>query len=502
MLVALVLRVKGLGATNIWLDEANSWRVARLPWGAMLDNLRSSPLGPLYFVLLKLWMALFGDSEVALRAPSLIASILLIPVAYLIGVRVFSRRAAVVGAVLLTLSPLQLYFAQEARMYMPLTLFAALYFLGYLRWRDATTEPAVGGEPGSASRALAWYAVAGTVMIYTNVISATLIAALNIDAFWLLAQRRKRGVARTGRSATAWIAANAAIAAAFLVYLLTVHLGSAGASQGWRGALGVTEAVRALFEYPLVAMHGVYYYAHDFSAAAAELQRYPSMPALRRFLELLLVQPLTLITIVLALGAAAPRVLTGARRAVVLALVLPLAIGTVVSISQQLDLGRYFLFASPFLFLLIGDGLARMGGSSRLVSLGILLLTAGLGIRAYERVGARDSDYRPVAGALAHDEESASVILVQPPEAAEPLSYYLRNEHTPPVHVVPSRTPIAGKLPATPGARSWLVLDYRSPLYDDPPDALRESIGARVLSDRYLAGAGGGVRLLLIEGSR
>jgi hypothetical protein len=52
MLIALVLRVKGLGATDIWLDEANSWNVARLPWGAMMNNLRSSPLGPLYFMLL------------------------------------------------------------------------------------------------------------------------------------------------------------------------------------------------------------------------------------------------------------------------------------------------------------------------------------------------------------------------------------------------------------------------------------------------------------------
>src|SRR5690606_23635943 len=103
MLIALLLRLKGLGATDIWLDEANSWNVARLPGGAMLDNLRSSPLGPLYFVLLKLWMLLFGDSEAALRAPSLIASVLVIPVAYAIGVRAFSRRAALLGALLLTL---------------------------------------------------------------------------------------------------------------------------------------------------------------------------------------------------------------------------------------------------------------------------------------------------------------------------------------------------------------------------------------------------------------
>jgi uncharacterized membrane protein len=505
MLIALVLRVKGLGATDIWLDEANSWNVARLPWGAMINNLRSSPLGPLYFVLLKFWMLIFGDSEAALRAPSLIASVLAIPVAYTIGARVFSRRAALLGAALLTLSPLQLYFAQEARMYMLLTFFAALYFLAYLRWRDATSGPG----------ALVWYVVAGTVMAYTNIISATLILALNIDAFWLLAQRWRRelkgemhvaaavGGAPAGRAAIQWVTANAAITIAFLLYLLTVRFGAAGASQGWRGALGVADSLRALFEYPLVALHGVYYYSHDFAAAAAELQRYPSGPAFRRFLELFLVQPLTLIVVVLVLGAGGARILRGSRRPVVLAVVVPLLIGTIVSVSQQLDLTRYFLFSNPFLFLLLGYGLTRMaedaGTVSATVALAVLVLTTAFGIRSYGRIDARDSDYRPVAKALAGDSGHASVILVQPPEAAEPLSYYLRNEYTVPVRAVPARAPIADSLPDRGGVRAWLVLDYRSPLYGDPPTALRDSVGARVLGDRYVAGAGGGVRILLLE---
>jgi hypothetical protein len=301
----------------------------------------------------------------------------------------------------------------------------------------------------------------------------------------------------------AGIVANAAITVAFLLFLMTVRFGAAEASQGWRGALGVADSLRALFEYPLVALHGVYYYAHDFAAAAARLQRYPSEPAFSRFLELFLVQPLTLIVVVLALGAGGLRMLRGSRRAVVLAVAVPLVIGTIVSVSQQLDLTRYFLFVSPFLFLMIGYGLTCMAAESGAVgstlALGVLVLTTGFGIRSYGRIGARDSDYRPVARVLASDSSRASVILVQPPEAAEPLSYYLRNEHTAPVRVVPPRAPVAGSLPDGSGARAWLVLDYRSRLYGYSPATLRDSVGARVLSDRYAAGADGGVRLLLLE---
>lgn len=419
-------------------------------------------------------------------------------------------------------------------MYMLLTLLATLGFLSYLRWRDATSTPGATGAAtapqrrhratgaGGASRALLWYAIAGIMMVYTNVISAVFIAALNVDAFWLLARRSRHdghsngyggsgrgpggwGIARGGtrRAAVMWIVANAAIAIAFLFYLRTVQLGLAGASQGWRGALGFTNSLRAFFEYSLVALHGVYYYSHDFSAAAIELARSRTMPAFLRFAELFLVQPLTLIVVVLVLGAAAARAFTGARRAAVLAVIVPLVIGVFVSMSRQLDLTRYFLFASPFLFLLMGYGLTRMtelyGAISGSLSLAILVLAVSFGLRNYRRVEARDSDYRPVARAITSEQSRVNVILVKPSEATQPLSYYLRHEHAAPIRAVPRIVPITWALPSAPGTRVWLVLDYRSPLYGDSPDALRDDVGARVLSDRYMAEAGGGVRLVLVE---
>lgn len=104
-----------------------------------------------------------------------------------------------------------------------------------------------------------------------------------------------------------------------------------------------------------------------------------------------------------------------------------------------------------------------------------------------------------MASIVSSDSSQARLILVQPPEAAEPLSYYLREEHTASVRAIPARAPIAESLPALGGVRVWLVLDYRSPLYGDSPSSLRDLVGALVLSDRYAAGAGGGVRLLLLE---
>jgi len=532
MLVALALRVKGIGTTNLWYDEANSWYVAHLSWPALIDNVRSSPLGPLYFVFLKLWMTLFGDSEAALRTPSLIASLLVIPATYVIGARVFTRRAAALGASLLTISPLQLYFAQEARMYMPLTLMAVLAFIAYLRWRDATFAPDTGGatcDPGSARpasrvrawRALAWYTIIGTAMVHTNIVSATFIAALNVDAARLLIRHgsgRKRSqhrgagsdaadaAARTGqrpRAAIAWIAANAIIAVTLLLYARGVRLNLAGASQEWRSSPGAVSALRALFEYPLVALHGVYYYPRDFSAAAASFQGDGSISTFLHMAELFVVQPLALIIAVIVLGAGAARFFNGSRRSIALAVVIPLILGTTISAWREVDLARYFLFASPFLYLLLGFGVERLsessGAASGALAFAILLLVSAFGIRGYERVDTRDSDYRPVVSAIAHERNRAGAIFVLPEKAAEPLYYYLRHERVAPVYPAKSPSVVARSLSHTPGEPAWLVLDYRSRLYDDSPAELGEGIGARLLGDRYFSAGGGGVRLVLLE---
>ncbi|MBX6333289.1 MAG: glycosyltransferase family 39 protein, partial [Gemmatimonadaceae bacterium] len=178
MVVAVVLRAWGLGRTNLWFDEVNSWEVVRLSWPAMLANLRLSPVGPLYFVLLKPWQLVFGDSERALRSLSLVAGVLVVPVTYAIGVRTLSRRAAAWGAVLVALSPLHLYLSQEARMYMLLTLVAGLTVLAYAHWRDAIAAPSVGGR--GAGGALVAYALAAAALLLTNVVAGPLLLALNL----------------------------------------------------------------------------------------------------------------------------------------------------------------------------------------------------------------------------------------------------------------------------------------------------------------------------------
>jgi uncharacterized membrane protein len=97
-------------------------------------------LTPLYFVLVRVWVGLFGDSIDNIRRFSACISILILPSLYWLTTELFGRKTRIPWFVLLlsAVSPLQLIFAQEARMYelwLWITIVAAACFLRALRRR-------------------------------------------------------------------------------------------------------------------------------------------------------------------------------------------------------------------------------------------------------------------------------------------------------------------------------------------------------------------------------
>lgn len=75
-------------------------------------------LTPLYFLLAKGWMGLWGSSITAIRLLSVVFSILSLPLVYLLSQELFSSGlVALLSVALFTTSPLQITYAQEARPY-------------------------------------------------------------------------------------------------------------------------------------------------------------------------------------------------------------------------------------------------------------------------------------------------------------------------------------------------------------------------------------------------
>src|SRR3989338_7540643 len=122
-LLAFLIRLIALNQ-SLWLDEAVTANVVKnLGFSQIVSGFSPTDFHPpLYYLFMKLWTNFFGYSEIALRMPSVLFSLLTGYVIYLIG--------GIWAAVFFLFNPLIVYYSQEARMYMMVTFFltGALYF--------------------------------------------------------------------------------------------------------------------------------------------------------------------------------------------------------------------------------------------------------------------------------------------------------------------------------------------------------------------------------------
>jgi mannosyltransferase len=184
-LLCVALRVYHIGAASLWSDEIFSRYYADI-FGLhylLTDGLLSEPTPPTYYLLLRGWMALWGDSEAALRSLSAVASTLCIPVTYFLGRELFGKLEGVLGALLFALCPLSLYFAQEARVYTLLMLAATIVL-----WAAAVFQR----DPHSV-KAAAFYALFATLCIYLHATGVLLVAACGGTVWLFLLSQGVRG---------------------------------------------------------------------------------------------------------------------------------------------------------------------------------------------------------------------------------------------------------------------------------------------------------------------
>lgn len=129
--LAFAIRLTGIDRQSLWRDESDSLVFATRNLGALLDSfVTPGENAPLYFLALRPWVALAGDSEFVLRLPSALAGAALPAVGAVLGWRVAGPRAGVLVALLLAVTPYLGWYGQEARVYTLYVLLFGLYLLG------------------------------------------------------------------------------------------------------------------------------------------------------------------------------------------------------------------------------------------------------------------------------------------------------------------------------------------------------------------------------------
>jgi len=130
VILAAAVVVRFSARQDLWLDEAQSVAIARLPLTGhgptMFTGLRQDGSPPFYYLFLHFWIHAFGAGNVAVRTLSALMNLAAAWPLYLLGRRVVGTRAAQVAVVLYITSPFALRFATETRMYSLIVLLTAL----------------------------------------------------------------------------------------------------------------------------------------------------------------------------------------------------------------------------------------------------------------------------------------------------------------------------------------------------------------------------------------
>ena len=117
VVVALGIALRFVASSDMWLDEALTLNISRLPLGQIHGALRRDGAPPLYYYLLHFWSGAFGSSDTAVRALSGVFSCATLPFIWLAGRRLGGTTVAAGALVLVATSPFAVRYATENRMY-------------------------------------------------------------------------------------------------------------------------------------------------------------------------------------------------------------------------------------------------------------------------------------------------------------------------------------------------------------------------------------------------
>lgn len=325
-----ILRGWNLTSSPLWYDEAFTAILAGLPTGRMLAATAADVHPPVYYLMASTMVELFGNSAAALRSLSLVFSILaLIDFMRVLVELPVSRGARLAALAVLAFHPVQIYYAQEARMYALLQWLVIMQVLYMLQ------------------RRWVWLGFYTTLALYTHNYALIYSGLIGLAALAreLLGMRPRPAI----REAMASIAIPGVM---WLPWLAVI--------------LSQMETIRGHYWLPAVTLGSTLYALFQILAGLNVADSLIPVTAfsLTAGLALLLISGLQ------------------ARRHMLLLLAFgPVALAVIGSLAwQPVLLFRALLPTAPAVAALAGDGLARSTLRGRLIGLALLLPFAAASI--------------------------------------------------------------------------------------------------------------------------
>jgi len=195
--IGAALRFYNLGAQSLWADEGNSAALATRSLAAITADAANDIHPPLYYWLLHLWTSIFGHDEAGLRSLSAVFGVLLVLATAELGRRLHNTAGGLAAGLIAAAAPFQVYYSQEARMYILVALEAALSML--LLWWLLSQEGRRMPEEDVTRTRVRWLPFSGQLLVlvwtaglYTHYAFALIIAlSTGLYALWLIATARR-----------------------------------------------------------------------------------------------------------------------------------------------------------------------------------------------------------------------------------------------------------------------------------------------------------------------
>ncbi|MGB7159807.1 MAG: glycosyltransferase family 39 protein [Tepidisphaeraceae bacterium] len=407
LLLATAWRVHHLGAQSIWYDEGLSIGIALTPLEQLIESVRFfEQTPPLYHLMLGGWVRVFGDSEFAVRVPSVIASVMAIWATWHLATRAGGFVAACAATTLMALSPFQLHYAQEARGY---ALFLALSLWScelFLRLVD-----------GSRRSAIAYVPVV-VAMLYTHPFAALVILAQNLALAVLFVRGPKPKV-----SILRWLALQAVSLLLFAPWLPTqLRWTRSVARTFWIEPFNATEILRS-------------FWAYTDSVFALILLAVFAVVGVRRARD----RRIPLLSLML----------------LATSIVLPVIVSMIV---RPMFSPRYGMVCAGALYVLAGAGVAAVRSAwARGLALAAMVALPMIGwlphpsFIAYEK-----DDWRGAGRYLQENTRPGDSVAINIPQATVVYNYYVARPDVEVIAFKGTNIPIGAKLRR--GANVWLVV--------------------------------------------
>ncbi len=380
--VGFILRFFNLGFNSLWLDEATTLTYAIKGYSGIWSSVQNEFHPPLFYWI-EHFMLIFGDSEFVLRFMPALFGVLAIPVFYLIGREAVGREVGIIAALLVTVSPFQIYYSQDARSYTMILLFFSISLLAYIY--------------ALKSRDLKWwiiFGIASAVAFWSHyyTIIGTGVIILHAAVF------NYREIIEDGRFRKKFLLAIAAFAIISIPLLMIIYERYLALSAGapTYGVLGVSLVYSSIISFSGFEEWIAVIFSILFIIGVIYLFR----------------KDLSLTTLVLAL------------------LLVPLLFSVIISAKITMN-PRYLIYLLPAFYLGIASSympIKELIKNDKMICVFMaVIVLVSLPFMMTYYTGYSKNDWRGFSGQLESITEEGDIIVVLPGYMKQPLDYYYSN---------------------------------------------------------------------------